>query len=241
MQAGLDIGNTRSKLGLFESQQKIKVVNIGRTIADLETAVEQYQIQDLIVSSVSGDLVNDEELVHKLNQFIWLTHNTPLPITLDYHTPETLGRDRVATAVGAWSIYKDEPTATCIIDAGTCITMDIVTGDGRYLGGSICPGITMRLKAMNNFTSNLPFVELKDWEPGLGKTTEEALLLGAGQGVICEIDGFIAKMNRQFSKLTVILTGGDADLIEKKLESKIFLHPELLFVGLREILKFNAD
>ena len=240
MRAGLDIGNTRSKLGLFTSSG-IEVYEIGRTAEDLDAAVKRFQITELIACSVAKDLIDDEELVRKLERFIWLTHLTPLPIQLDYTTPETLGRDRVATAVGAWSLNKERGGPVCIIDAGTCVTMDIVDGAGIFLGGSICPGINMRLKAMNTFTANLPFVRLEEWKAGLGKTTEEALLLGAGQGVVCEIDGFVARMKARFPGLNVILTGGDGHLIEKKLDSKIFLHPELLFIGLREILKFNAD
>lgn len=241
MKAGLDIGNTRSKLGLYHEDGRIEVIGIDRTVEALTSQIEVYGITDLIVSSVSGALVDDVDWMHRLETFIWLSHHTPLPISLDYSTPETLGRDRIALAVGAYHLLPKEQLPALIIDAGTCMTMDILDQNHCFKGGVISPGIQMRLRAMNNFTDALPLVDLDDWTGPLGNSTKEAVLLGAAQGAVCEIEGFAGLLENEFSELNVILTGGDGPMIAKKLQRKIFLHPELLHIGLRETLKFNAN
>ncbi|MDX1684486.1 MAG: type III pantothenate kinase [Saprospiraceae bacterium] len=241
MKAGLDIGNSRSKLGLYFDDGTIETKEIERSPEAILKSVNKYAIEELIVSSVSGDLVDDVMLMKALRHFVFLTHHTPLPIVLKYETPETLGRDRMALAVGAWSINKKRSSSWLILDAGTCITMDVLNGEGEFLGGAISPGIAMRLKAMHTFTANLPFVNLKDWEDPIGRNTEEALIRGAAQGAVCEIEGYIERLKSELEDLNVILTGGDATFISKKINSKIFLQPDLLHVGLREILKYNAE
>lgn len=241
MKAGLDIGNTRSKLGLYHEDGTIEMMEIERSPDAIFDKIMQYEIDGLVVSSVSGELVDDARLMKSLKTFIFLTHHTPLPIHLKYKTLETLGRDRIALAMGAWFLTKKKPTPCFIVDAGTCITMDVLDGNGDFLGGSISPGVQMRLKAMNNFTANLPFVNFTDWESEVGSTTEEALILGAGLGAICEIEGFYHRMKDAYKGLNLILTGGDAEFISEKLTSKIFLQPNLLHIGLREILRYNAN
>ena len=241
MKAGLDIGNTRSKLGLYYEDGTIEIVEIERTPEAIFEMLMKYEIDELIVSSVSGDLVDDARLMKSLKTFIFLTHHTPMPIHIRYRTPETLGRDRIALAMGAWSLTRKNPTPCLVVDAGTCITLDVLDENGDFQGGSISPGIQMRLKAMNNFTANLPFVTFKDWESQVGKSTEEALILGAGLGAICEIEGFSRRLEEDYKGLNVILTGGDSDFISKKMTSKIFLQPNLLHIGLREILRYNAN
>lgn len=241
MQAGLDIGNTRSKLGLYFEDGTIQVKQIERTHDAIHAAIRQYEVDSLIVSSVSGDMVDDVQLMKSLNTFLFLTHHTPLPIQLQYDTPETLGRDRIALAVGAWSHNERRPNPWLIVDAGTCITLDILDENGSFLGGSISPGIAMRMKAMNTFTANLPLVSLENLDTQIGKSTKEALILGAAQGAVLEIEGFFGLMKQRFSGLNLMLTGGDAAYISDSISSKIFLQPNLLHEGLREILRYNAN
>lgn len=241
MQAGLDIGNTRSKLGLYFGDGTIKMIYLERESEAIFEAIRKFEIDELIVSSVSDLMVEDVKLMKTLKTFVSLSHHTPLPITLEYNTPETLGRDRIALAAGAVALRPGRHQPYLVIDAGTCITMDIVDANGTFCGGSICPGMTMRLKAMNTFTANLPLVSLEDWTQPVGKSTAEALNLGAGLGAISEIEGFYDRMKEDYPGLDLILTGGDADFISKKIKRKIFLHPELLHIGLREILRHNAN
>ena len=163
-----------------------------------------------------------------------LDENTPLPIKNLYETPATLGKDRLAAAVGARAIFPGKNVLS--IDAGTCITYDFLTKDGEYLGGSISPGIRMRFRAMHAFTGRLPLVEPEDFTGLIGKTTAESLLSGVINGVCEEIKGLIARYNEQYEDLTAVITGGDHEYLHNKLKINIFAVPDLVLPGLNEIL-----
>jgi len=147
--------------------------------------------------------------------------------------------------VGAWNLH---PGKNClIIDAGTCITLDVVSATGEFLGGNIAPGIDMRLKAMHHFTAKLPQVDRSgnpaDDSAGglLGMTTEAALRNGGQIGALLEVRAFIAVCEQLFGPMKVILTGGDADYFVKNIKTKIFAHPNLVLYGLNKILKHNVE
>jgi type III pantothenate kinase len=161
-------------------------------------------------------------------------------IQLAYKSPDTLGADRLAAAVGAWCIFIEKPVL--VIDIGSCITYDYISASGVYCGGSISPGLQMRLRAMGTFTAGLPTVSPPAvHEPPLtGATTQEALLSGAFHGTRQEIDGFIETYQKQFPALQVVLTGGDARLFESNLKSAIFAEPHLVLKGLNQMLLMNA-
>ena len=170
---------------------------------------------------------------------IILDHNTAIPIKNLYRTPETLGRDRLAAMVGAYVQY---PKQNCvIIDLGTCNTFDLVDKNGTYQGGNISPGVDMKLKAMNHFTSKLSLPVRQYNDDPIGKDTTSALQNGAFWGTIFEIESFIHRMNALFTPLNVILTGGDAEIFGSKLNSKIFVAPNIVLIGLHEILKYNEE
>lgn len=163
------------------------------------------------------------------------TTETPLPITNNYGTPHTLGADRLAAACGAAAIF---PRTNClIIDAGTCIKYDLVTKEPAFEGGTIAPGLRMRLQAMHHFTAKLPLVELYAELPQMPpKSTETALLSGSAQAAVFEAEGFIRHYKAQFPDLRIIVTGGDADFFENHLKSEIFAAQNLVAVGLNAIL-----
>ena len=128
-----------------------------------------------------------------------------------------------------------------VIDAGTCITLDLLSAEGEFLGGNISPGIEMRLKAMNHFTARLPLVvrtlELPD---ELGDSTENAIRNGGELGSLMEVEGFIRHFQKKYRPLRVVLTGGDADFFVKHAKTKIFAHQNLVLIGLNQILQHNV-
>jgi type III pantothenate kinase len=126
-----------------------------------------------------------------------------------------------------------------IIQTGTCITYEFVSGEGEYSGGSISPGIDMRLKSMNTFTAKLPLVKKQEIDYLIGKTTKESILSGVINGCIAEIDGIIDQYRKKFSELKVVAGGGDIFFFDKKLKNRIFATENLVLKGLNEILKFN--
>ncbi len=167
-----------------------------------------------------------------------LDYKTSVPIKVAYETPETLGMDRLAAAVGAHELFPNRDTL--IIDMGTCITMDLVTKDATFLGGIITPGLKMRMKSMNAFTANLPDISER-WQDinlkALGSTTEECLLAGSLGGVLNEIQGAIDKLSQDFTSINVILTGGDAQYFESNLKAHIFAGSKIVLTGLYRIWK----
>lgn len=167
-----------------------------------------------------------------------------LPIGIRYKTPETLGRDRLAAAVGAWGLFPGE--SLLIADVGTALTLDVVQSDGDYLGGNISLGIDIRFEALHTFTSRLPRVELAG-EPGLlGYDTATAIRRGALWGVANEIAGTFVLAAKEYGCRRVVLTGGGAPVIRENVATvlgcgNIDFVPALVQVGLKLAYELNHD
>jgi len=239
----LDLGNSFGKIAVcqgtnvLESAVYEKITN--REIAYFNARYDG--LKGVIISSVVND---SREMVDYLGMLfdncIELDHHTPIPLINRYRTPDTLGYDRIAAAVGAYTIFPGKNVL--VIDAGTAITYDLVTGRGEYLGGNISPGMAIRFKSLNKYTNRLPLLEPSIEEPPLlGSSTKEAIQSGIINGILFELDGFIGGVSRLHPKLKVVLTGGDAKYFEGKLKSSIFVHLNLNLIGLNRILEHNAS
>jgi type III pantothenate kinase len=127
-----------------------------------------------------------------------------------------------------------------VIGCGTCITFNFKDSREEFQGGSIHPGLKMRLQAMHTFTGKLPLVPLKKPEGWMAGSTENSLRVGAIYGAAREIDGMIAEYANNYEDLTVLLTGGDAEMLVSLLKNQIFALPDLTLVGLNKILESNV-
>lgn len=237
----LDIGNTRAKVGLFNGSKLLQFWSIPRAeIMQFPQALTNHSIKNVILSTVAQD-VGDEisQIWGDTINFIELNENTALPIQNTYQTPKTLGKDRIAAVVGATLIGP--ANNKLIIDAGTCITFELLKENQIYLGGNIAPGIKMRLQAMHHFTARLPELSIQETNSTIGYDTPSAMRNGAQWGVIREIEGTIDHFDHQFDPLTVILTGGDANFLAEKMKRKIFVHQHLVLLGLNKILDYNVE
>lgn len=237
----IDIGNTRTKLALFNQHDLMFSVPIEQlNVNHLQMLKDEHiQLNQAILSSVKPV---DEELIRFLSQnfqlFIELDHHTPLPIENLYETPETLGKDRIAAAVGANELFPGQNIL--IIDAGTAITYDVVSEKNEFLGGNISPGLQMRFKALNQFTGKLPLINYSDDFQLIGTNTEEAIRAGVQNGILYEIERTIETFNRNYENLQIVMTGGDSIFFDKKLNYSIFVHFNLTLIGLNRILEHNA-
>lgn len=229
----IDAGNTYVKAAVFNGEAMLFVFSFQRG-ENWHDKLEGYKPDKVIVSNVGehfADLYFEEVPTLVLNE------TTPLPIGNDYETPHSLGKDRIAAAVGAWNRFKNQNIL--IIDAGTCITYDIVNNNGIYLGGIIAPGMYMRLQAMNHFTARLPLPEWDENAPLVGTDTISCMQSGAVNGILSEAEGIIRRMDEKFSDLQVVICGGASSFFESKLNFRIFAAPYLVLEGLNSILIYN--
>lgn len=236
----LDIGNTRTKWAVADREGVLLDQGIGEVDeALLDRLFARFALARGILTSTRGEQRATEELVRRrLPHLVRFTASTPVPIGIDYRTPETLGRDRVAAAVGAWTLYPDRPLL--VADFGTALTIDFVSSDGVFHGGSISLGVSNRFRALNDYTATLPLCDMSEEERLFGQSTREAIEQGVMNSVQFELEGYIDRLQRKNADLCVIFTGGEAKYFVKRIKNTIFAEPNLVFCGLNRILEYNA-
>lgn len=237
----IDVGNTRLKYLVFDQDKEVWYTSsLDFNLDVIEAIFNDYFIENVIISSTR---ILDEswlEYIESRAKCYNLANNeVKIPLTLQYETPETLGKDRIAAAIGATYLFPNE--FSIVINAGTCITSDAINKNPTFLGGNISPGINMRLKAMHTFTDKLPLVEMQYNNQLFGTSTVKALQNGAIHGAIYEVESFLQSVISTEEKVNILITGGDANIFVKHLKFKIFAVPNLVLLGLNKILRFNAD
>ena len=244
----IDQGNSRTKVALMTDEGKIIKDFIYKQFssADVERLFELYDISDSIISSVVNIEAAVVNALHRHSQhFVLFDHNTPVPIINRYETPQTLGQDRLAAAVGAKSLCPNENLL--IIDVGSAITYDFVTEQGEYLGGNIAPGLKMRFTMLHRMTKKLPQVDADENEliPLFGKNTRDAIAAGVVRGVAYEVKGYMRTLQEKTPHFRTFLTGGHAPYVLKNVrssrnEQREMRHEKnLVLIGLNEILVWN--
>ena len=231
----IDIGNTLVKYAVFNNDQIVETLKTS----DIETGkvnnlIKEFDIKNVIISTVRKEMNwnLDVEVIH-------LSHKTNLPINLNYKTPETLGKDRIANIVAVSEEYPNKNAV--VIDAGTCITYDFINKNKEYLGGRISPGLEMRYKSLNEFTELLPKLSVSGESKFIGDDTDSSILSGVEQGVLSEVDSLISVFRKENEDLIVVVTGGDTFFFENALKNSIFADQNLVLKGLNIILKYNED
>ena len=214
--------------------------------SDVERLFDLYDITDSIISSVVNIEAAVVNTLHRRSQhFVLFDHNTPVPIENKYDSPQTLGQDRLAAAVGARSLCPDENLL--IIDVGSAITYDFVSEKGEYIGGNIAPGLKMRFTMLHRMTKKLPLVDADENEliPLFGTNTRDAIAAGVIRGVSYEVKGYMRTLQHQMPHFQTFLTGGHAPYVLTNVRSssteKRDMHYEknLVLIGLNEILVYN--
>lgn len=244
----IDQGNSRTKVALMTDEGKMINHFIYKQFssADVERLFDLYDISDSIISSVVNIEAAVVNTLHRRSQhFVLFDHNTPVPIVNRYDTPQTLGQDRLAAAVGAKSLCSNENLL--IIDAGSAITYDFVSDKGEYMGGNIAPGLKMRLTMLQRMTKKLPLVEVEENEliPLFGKNTRDAIAAGVIRGIAYEVKGYMRTLSEKVPHFQTFLTGGNAPYILNNVRTSrtekrdIRVEKNLVLIGLNTILIFN--
>jgi len=237
----VDIGNTQAKAAFFENNT---IVNswVGLDREGIRALINQKRPTAMIVSSVAEPPTWLSDLMQQHPHYLLLDASTSLPFQNLYKTPRTLGADRIAGVAAAVHLFPGRQAL--VIDAGSCITYDVVDQSLQYFGGSISPGIRMRCRAMHTFTSRLPLVDVDDTQqntPLPGSNTKEALQSGAWHGTLAEITQMIRMYEDKFGNLQVVICGGDAVPLSQALQVEHRLIPELILIGLNTILAYNVS
>lgn len=236
----IDIGNSSfCKFAVSDGNSILYVRRVERSglIRSVEEELgEGNMAESICVSSVAeDDMVLDGRLASMCGKYIKVSSSIRLPLAIGYATPLTLGADRIAAAAGAARLFPGEE---CLIfDFGTALTVDYVSSDGKFNGGNISPGLSMRFNAVHRFTGKLPLVEPFPPAVQFGKSTEEAINNGVVLGIMFEVEKYIESN----PGCRVIFTGGDSLFFAKKLKYPIFVICNLVLEGLFTIARLNIE
>jgi type III pantothenate kinase len=235
----LDIGNTNVKAAIFDQNNLVvqKMVSLGDLGNVIDRMIEEHQPAHIIASSVSATKEELEILIDNRVEWFMFDASCTLPISVEYQSKETLGSDRLAGVMGVYNEYLNKNVL--VIDAGTCITYDLLTYDNRYFGGAISPGCEMRYKSLNKFTKKLPLLTPKERPSLIGQSTEDAIHSGVVNGMSYEIDGVINAYKKRFGNLFVVMTGGDAKNFVNEVKNTTFADQNLILNGLNKILDYH--
>ena len=246
----LDIGNTHTHVGLADKSRMMGVANWPTTVwrsggmpRQISGAVRTKQITGVALCSVvpraTAIAMRESKRHWGLTPF-QLTHKTVRGIGIDYPSPATIGPDRLANAVAARHRYG---APVVVVDFGTAVTFDVINAHGNYVGGIIAPGLAVMTTYLHEQTALLPKIKIREVQGSIGKTTEQAMLIGAVHGyrglireLIHEIKGTL-----RCRRLPVIATGGYAALMAKKLPEITAVDPLLTLKGLRLAQELNAE
>lgn len=236
MNLTIDIGNTSAKIAVFDGAN---VVFFERVATDWQSEIAKlcrmFYLRACAVSNVAG---KNAELELALKQLpfapLMLSDKSPEAQPYFQRIPRGLGADRLAADIAAVRLSEGRPFL--VIDAGTCLTFDVVDAQRSFVGGSISPGIALRLRAMHEHTAALPLIAPEGELPDFGYDTVTALRSGAANGVKYEIEGYIRMCLRRFPDLRVYYTGGNQLHFSDDVSACITSDPMLVLRGLNELL-----
>ncbi len=236
----IDIGNTRIKGAVFEGDILLELFFFDKKELQekMENIIRKHQkISDLVIASVGNLDKQDFLLFENLLNVHFVTHKDTFPFRNKYETPETLGIDRMVLAAGAVLSYPSKNRL--VIDAGTCVTYDFIDAQDNYLGGAISPGLRLRYESLHDYTSKLPLLTLESPKSFIGDSTSQSMHSGIVNGLVLEIDGFINEYKVSNSNFIIILTGGDADFLAKRLKNTIFANSNFLLESLNQTFQYK--
>ena len=236
----IDVGNTRIKSAVFENNTLVEASffsneNLKMTIENILNKFEKITV--LVVASVGKQEKEAFESFSNRVKIHFITRENTFPFQNKYATPNTLGIDRMVLAAGAVLQFPNQNRL--IIDAGTCVTYDFIDDNNVYHGGAISPGTRLRYEVMHNFTAKLPLLTIEEPANVIGSSTNESLHSGVINGLTFEIEGYIEAIKAQNENFIIILTGGDAKFLAKRLKNTIFANSNFLLESLNNLYQYQ--
>jgi type III pantothenate kinase len=252
----MDVGNTNIVLGVFEGE---KLLSYWRMGTDKNKTSDEFgmfilnlfdyknididKIQAVVISSVVPPIMYTIE--HAIRKYFKLEPMIVGPgiktgINIKTENPREVGADRIVNAVAAYENYK---CPLIIVDFGTATTFCAVSSKGEYLGGVICPGITISAEALYQKTAKLPRIDLAKPDNIIGKNTVHSMQSGLIYGYVGQVDYIVKRIKKEMGeeKIKVIATGGLARLIVSESMEIDGVESFLSLEGLRIIYDKNRD
>lgn len=230
----LDRGNSALKADVWSGNTIVETIVMAPSYIyrQLKTLLSRHEIDGAMYCSVTDDGAQFFSLFDEAGvPFFQFNLDIPIPLAIDYKTRNTLGVDRIAGAIGAYTLSHGKELM--VIDLGTAITYDRVTSNGTFIGGNIAPGVSLRLKALNAFTARLPRVNLEGDVPLWGYDTDTALRSGAIRGIAAEVSYYCSQLPADSE---IFITGGSAPRIAPYLDMPYTMEPHLVPIGLKSCL-----
>jgi type III pantothenate kinase len=231
-----DIGNTNTHLGLANSRRVLKQANIP-TAAWFNGKAERLVVKFTGRARLEGAAMSS--VVPRATPLA-LTPRTLRGVGIDYPHPQTIGPDRLANAVAVRDRFG---APAVVVDFGTAVTFDVVDRAGNYVGGIIAPGLAAMTDYLHEKTALLPRIRIREVRSPVGKSTEQAMLVGAVQGYRGLVRELILELKRELKvrRLPVVATGGYAQLIASKLPEITAVDPLVTLEGLRLVWHANQE
>ena len=240
-----DIGNTETKIFLFNEKLKLKkkwtisTISLTNTYLDSKiklTLIEILKIKKILFSSVVPNAFqlikkflikkNKKLKIYELKQ-IDLKKLIKLKVNR-----KQVGSDRIANAIGVTNNNKNY----IVIDFGTATTFDVII-DKTYLGGVIAPGVKLSLENLSNKASLIPKIKLSKILNVIGTNTSEAVKSGFFWGYLGLIDNIIKLIKKQSRKqFKIVLTGGLSHLFKNTIKGKSVIEKDLTITGLKKVI-----
>ena len=236
----IDNSNTRTKFALGDATALLDWRGVLPTPSisaeTLSLLLEGVRYDGVLIGSVVPEkreilqrFFAEHSPVHLLN------YESPLGIAIDYPLPAQIGADRLANAVG---VYERHGAPAIVIDFGTAVTFDVISGEPAYCGGVIAPGLGAMSGYLTRKTALLPEIELIEPDSAIGKSTVHAMQAGAVFGYRGLVKGILAEICSELpERPKIIATGGDAALISRGVDEIDCVDPDLTLDGLRCVAK----
>ena len=257
MLLAIDVGNTNIVLGVFDGTTLVQSWRLQtlreRTSDELgllvdglfaHSRIERVQIRGVILGSVVPPLTGTIRAM--VQRYFGLTAmvvepgvNTIMPIL--YENPSEVGADRIVNAIAAFEKFgKGLGAPLIVLDFGTATTLDAITAKGEYLGGAICPGVTISADALFQRAARLPRIDVRKPASVIGQTTVGAMESGLFYGYVGMVEGLVRRMSAELGGDAIcVATGGLASIISPETTLIQHVDPDLTLDGLRIVWDRN--
>jgi len=237
-----DIGNTHTHIGLADADRVGRQVDVLTKGWGDEEALRRLArlagSRPFTGAAVCSVVPEATPKVRAAVRECWglplfeLTHRTVTGVGIDYPQPARIGPDRLANAIAA---YRHFGAPAIVIDFGTAVTFDVVDARGRYVGGVISPGLSAMTDYLHEKTALLPRIRIRPVVRAIGRSTEEAMLVGTVLGYRGLIQAVVSALRRELGvrRVPVVATGGYAQLMAEGLPFISSVRPDLTLEGLR--------